>query len=59
VTILVQCVYENRLDLSESDEAWITALWNRRAASLRRRDLGRLRQCAIQIGEIEAYMDVA
>jgi hypothetical protein len=29
--------------------------WDRRATSLRRRDLGRLRHCAIQIGEIEPW----
>ena len=59
VAVLVQRVFENRLDLNESDEEWITALWKRGASSLRRRDLGRLRRCAIEIGEIEPYMDVA
>lgn len=59
VAILVQRVYENRLEFGEDCERWITELWERGATSLRRRDLGRLRQCAIQIGEIESYMDVA
>jgi hypothetical protein len=59
VPILIQRIFENRLDLSDDDEAWITALRDRGATSLRRRDLGRLRRCAIQIGEIESYMDVA
>src|SRR3954454_18961291 len=30
VAILVQRVYENRLDLSEANEEWITELWGRR-----------------------------
>jgi hypothetical protein len=60
VVILIQRVYENRLELtSEDDEAWITRLRDRRIASLRRRDLGRLRRCAIEIREIEPYMDAA
>jgi hypothetical protein len=59
VAILIQRVYEARLDLDEADEKWITKLWKLRPAALRRRDCGILRRCAIQIGEIEPYMDVA
>ena len=58
VVKLIQSVYEARLDLDESDEEWITALWNCRPVvdRLRRRDLGRLRRCSILIGAIESYM---
>jgi len=59
VKTLVQRVYENRLDLGEKDEDWITAIWESGVLSLRRRDLGRLRRCAVEIGEIEPYLDVA
>ena len=59
VAILVRRVYENRLDLNESDEDWISNIWKSGASSLRRRDVGRLRRCAIEIREIEPYMDVA
>jgi hypothetical protein len=61
VVTLIQRVYEARLDLDEGDEEWITEIWNRRPVvdRLRRRDLGRLRRCSIEIGAIEPYMDVA
>ena len=35
-----QGVAEAELDLDEGDEKWITALWQRGANQLRRRDLG-------------------
>ena len=37
-----QGVAEAELDLDEGDEKWITALWQRGANQLRRRDLGAL-----------------
>ena len=60
VAILIQRVYERRLDLNDEDnEAWITSLCDRKITSLRRRDLFRLRRCAIRVEAIEPYMDVA
>ena len=60
VSTIIQRVYERRNTLhNEEDEAWITALYDCGATSLRRGDLGRLRQCAIQVDVIEGYMDVA
>jgi hypothetical protein len=50
-----QGVAEAQLDLDEGDEKWIKALWQRGANQLRRCDLGILRRCAVQIGEIESY----
>jgi hypothetical protein len=60
VGTITQLVYERRVDLNDEEaEAWITALWNRKATSLRRRDLGRLRRYAIKVDAVETYMDVA
>jgi hypothetical protein len=59
IPILIRRVYEGRLDLSEDDEAWITTLRSSGVDKLRRPDAGRLRRCAIQIGENEPYMEDA
>ena len=59
IPTLIKRVYEARRDLDEGDEEWITALQGSGAVKLRRADIGRLRRCAIQIGEIEPYVDVA
>lgn len=54
VSNLIQRAYEARLDLDEGDEEWIVAIWNRGTTSLRRRHLGRLKRCCVQIGELES-----
>jgi hypothetical protein len=60
VSTIVQRVYERRTTLcDETDEAWIAGLHDCGAISLRRRDIGRLRRCAIEVDVIESYMDVA
>jgi len=59
VPILIQRVYEARTELDEGDEEWIVKLWNSGARQLRRRDIAILRRCAVQLGLIEPYMDVA
>jgi hypothetical protein len=56
VSNLIQRAYEARLDLDEGDEEWIVAIWNRGATSLRRRHLGGLKRCCVQLGELEPYM---
>lgn len=58
---LIRRADEARLDLDESDEEWIIAIWNRGTTSLRRRHLGRLTRCCVQLGELElhAISDVA
>jgi hypothetical protein len=56
VSNLIQRAYEARLDLDEGDEEWIVAIRNRGTTSLRRRLLGRLKRCCIQLGELESYM---
>jgi hypothetical protein len=58
VAILIQRVHEARLDIDDPDLEWITKIWQRvpRPDRLRRSDIGRLRRCAIRIGEIEPYM---
>jgi hypothetical protein len=59
VPTMIQRVYEARLDLSEDDEDWITALHNSSIRQLRRSAIGRLRRCAVQLGEIEPHMGEA
>jgi hypothetical protein len=56
VTTLISRVYEARTDLDEGDEEWIVALWKSGTRQLRRRDIGILRRCAIQLDLIESYM---
>ena len=56
---LIRRVFEARRDLDEGDEEWITALRGSGVDKLRRADIGRLRRCAVQIGEIKSYMDDA
>ena len=56
VSNLIQRAYDARLDLDEGDEEWIVAIRNRGATSLRRRHLGRLKRCCIQLGELELHM---
>jgi len=53
---LIQRAYEARLDLDEGDEEWIVAIWKRGTTSLRRRHLGRLKRCCVQLGELESHM---
>jgi hypothetical protein len=55
VAILIQRAYEGRLDLNERDEEWIVEIWKSGRTSLRRRHLGRLRWCCIQLGELEPH----
>ena len=45
-----------RLDLDEGDADWIGELWRKGTSSLKRRYLGRLRRCSVQLGELEPYM---
>lgn len=59
VPTLIQRVYAARTELDEGDEEWITEIRNSGADRLRRRDIARLRRCAVQLGEIEPYMDIA
>ena len=56
IPILIARVYEGRIDLDEDNEEWITALWKRDAKKLRRRDIGILRRCAVQLNLIEDYV---
>jgi hypothetical protein len=56
VSNLIQRAYEARLDLDEGDEEWIVSIRNRGTTSLRRRLLGRLKRCCIQVGELESYI---
>ena len=56
VPILIQRIYGARADLDEDDEEWIVALWNSGVRQLRRRDIARLRRCAVQLDLIEPYM---
>lgn len=51
-TLIAGC-YLGRLDLSEDDEEWITALHATHAISVRRRDAGRLLRCARALGVID------
>jgi GAF domain-containing protein len=53
---LINRCFEARLDLSEDDEEWIVQLWESGAAEVRSRDLGRLKRCSVQLGELEPYM---
>jgi hypothetical protein len=59
VALLIQRAYEGRLDLDEGDEEWITEIWKSGRTSLRRRHLGRLRRCCVQLGELESHMVAA
>jgi hypothetical protein len=59
VSTLIQRVYEARADLSESDEEWITEVWNSGVNQLRRAGCGRLRHCAAELTLIERHMDAA
>jgi hypothetical protein len=56
VAILIQRAYEGRLDLDEGDEEWIVEIWKSGTTSLRRRHLGRLRRCCVQLGILEPYV---
>jgi hypothetical protein len=56
VSNLIQRAYEARPDLDEGDEEWIVAIRNRGTTSLRRRHLGRLKRCCIQLGELEPHI---
>lgn len=56
VSNLIQRAYEARLDLDEGDEEWIVAIRNGGATSLRRRHLGRLKRCCVQLGELEPHV---
>jgi hypothetical protein len=59
VALLIQRAYEGRLDLDEGDEEWVTEIWKSGRTSLRRRHLGRLRRCCVQLGELESHMVAA
>jgi hypothetical protein len=56
VNTLVKKCYEYRLDLGEDDAAWIEELWRKGTFSLKRRNLGRLRRCSVELGELEPHM---
>jgi hypothetical protein len=53
---LISKAHEGRVDLDEGDDEWISRIWKSGVTSLRRRDLGRLRRCCIQLGELEPHM---
>jgi hypothetical protein len=53
---LIGKAHEGRVDLDEGDDEWIVGIWKSGVSSLRRRDLGRLRRCFIQLGELEPHM---
>jgi hypothetical protein len=53
---LINRCYEARLDLTESDEEFITRLWKSGATELRSNELAQLKSCSKQIGELEPYM---
>jgi hypothetical protein len=56
VSTLIRRAYEARLELDEGDEEWIIAIWNRGTTSLRRRHIGRLKRCCVQVGELESHV---
>ncbi|HJY92003.1 MAG TPA: hypothetical protein VNX23_02610 [Bradyrhizobium sp.] len=56
VSTLIRRAYEARLELDEGDEEWIVAIWNRGTTSLRRRHIGRLKRCCVQLGELESHV---
>jgi hypothetical protein len=53
---LIGKAHEGRVDLDEGDDEWIVGIYKSGVTSLRRRDLGRLRRCCIQLGELEPHM---
>jgi hypothetical protein len=56
ISTLVRRAYEQRLELDEGDEEWIVAVWKRGTTSLRRRHIGRLKRCCVQLGELESHL---
>ena len=53
---VIDCCWRNRFDLeTEEDLAFIERLKSRGETALRRRDALKLRQCAVSLGEVEAY----
>ncbi len=57
-TLLAKC-HDARSDLSEHDEAWITAARARDPEKMRRRDVGRLLGCAKDLDLVEGYVGSA
>lgn len=53
---LITRVYEGRTELPEGYDEWIERIYNSGVSELRRRDLGRLKWCSVQLGELEPYM---
>ena len=58
VASLVRDCWIGRRDLSEDDEAFIDALKQGAATSLKRRPLMRLLRCARELGLIHRYVDI-
>ncbi len=53
IETLIRRCYDARLDLSEDDEAWITATRERHAKTIKRKNAGKLMRMARQLGLIE------
>ena len=53
VAILLRRVHEARSDLSQADEDWIVAAWERSQTKVRTGEAGRLLRCAHQLTLIE------
>lgn len=53
---LINRCYEAHCDLDEGDDEWLERLWKSGVSEVRTADLGRLKRCSIQLGELEPYM---
>jgi hypothetical protein len=56
VRSLLGRAFEGRVDLDEGDEEWVEQKYKSGVSALRRRDLGRLRRCCVQLGALEPYV---
>jgi len=53
---LINKAHEGHVDLEEGDDEWIERVYKSGVSELRRRDLGRLKRCCVQLGALEPYM---
>jgi hypothetical protein len=56
VRSLINKAHESRVDLHEGDDEWIERIYRSGVLALRRRDLGRLKRCCVELGALEPYM---
>jgi hypothetical protein len=57
VELLLKQCHDARVDLSEPDETWIAQMFARNKASIRRKSIGRLMQCARELNIIEEEVE--